>query len=376
MPHPDRVLLTGVPRVRFHEGGPRCPEDIPLPACVRACLEYLGDPRFGCRHESGCQPGCLATCSYAYAIGVSGAASFLAWGPGWRADNLDIRRSSDDPDVAFREALAGVGYACEVLRTASHDEAACRARVLESLAVHRRPVIALGVAGPPVSSLVTGYDEQGDVLIGWSFFQEMPPFRNGLEYEPSGEFRARNWYGGSEAFVVIGEPLPDFDFRAAHRRALHRMVSIARRPPAPGRVPAGLAAYAAWVEALLEDDGQLEDGDEAALRTRFAVHDSTVGYLAECRWYGAQFLLQASDDRATHYRLAEHLLRAAACYAAEHALMWDAWGLTGGLGHPEGYRRLADVKVRRGLAEVILRARDLDAEATSHIEAALARPEA
>ena len=36
---PDRVVLEGVPRVHFYEGGPRCPEDIILPSVMRALLE-------------------------------------------------------------------------------------------------------------------------------------------------------------------------------------------------------------------------------------------------------------------------------------------------------------------------------------------------
>jgi len=376
MSHPTRLVLQGVPRVQFHPGGSRCPEDIPLPACLRACLACLGDSRFGCRHESGCDPGCLATCSYSHGIGVSGAASFLSWGPGWRQDGLDIRRSSDDPDAPFREALAGVGYGCDVLRTSLHDEAACRAAVIESLSVRRRPVLALGLVGPPESCLVTGYDEGGDVLIGWSFFQEMPPFTDGVEYEPSGEFRVRGWHARSEAFVLVGDRLPGFSLRSACLGALARMARIARTPATGGGLAVGLAAYAAWADALRADDPAFARGDEVTVRGRFQIHDSTVGFLAECRWYGSQFLIQASDDRAIHHRLTEDLLRAAACYAAEHDLMWDAWGLTGGLGNPEGYRTLSEPSVRHALADVILRARNLDAEATAHIEAALARPEA
>jgi hypothetical protein len=33
---PDRLVLEGVPRVHFYEGGPSCPEDIPFPFVMRA----------------------------------------------------------------------------------------------------------------------------------------------------------------------------------------------------------------------------------------------------------------------------------------------------------------------------------------------------
>ena len=159
--YPARFVLEGVPRVNFYKGGPRCPENVPLPSCVRACVDYLGDPRFGCKHTASCGSGCLAPCSYAHCVGTSGAAAFLSWRPGWSEDNLDIRWSSDDPDAPFREALAGAGYGCEVLRRDACSAADCRASIIESLYGLRRPVIAIGAVGPPESCLVTGYDEGG-----------------------------------------------------------------------------------------------------------------------------------------------------------------------------------------------------------------------
>ena len=43
------------------------------------------------------------------------------------------------------------------------------------------------------------------MLIGWSFFQGMPEFSAGLEFEPSGYFRKRDWFGDTESLVIIGE---------------------------------------------------------------------------------------------------------------------------------------------------------------------------
>ncbi len=38
---PTRLVLEGVPRVSFYEGGPGCPEDIPFPSVMRALMEYF-----------------------------------------------------------------------------------------------------------------------------------------------------------------------------------------------------------------------------------------------------------------------------------------------------------------------------------------------
>ena len=46
---------------------------------------------------------------------------------------------------------------------------------------------------PPEAAIVAGYDQGGHVLVGWSFFQQDPEFSAGLEFEPAGYFRKRDW---------------------------------------------------------------------------------------------------------------------------------------------------------------------------------------
>lgn len=49
------------------------------------------------------------------------------------------------------------------------------------------------------------FDEGGDVLIGWSYFQAAPEFSGNIEFEPSGYFSKRNWFADTESLVLIGE---------------------------------------------------------------------------------------------------------------------------------------------------------------------------
>ena len=62
------------------------------------------------------------------------------------------------------------------------------------------PALAYGVVGLPEPSIVAGYDEGGDVLIGWSFFQDAS-----TEREPSGHFRKRDWFNDTESLLIFGE---------------------------------------------------------------------------------------------------------------------------------------------------------------------------
>jgi hypothetical protein len=135
----------------------------------------------------------------------------------------------------------------------------------------------------------------------------------------------------------------------------------------------GLAAYEAWATHLLLD-GAFPVDDEAVLRQRYEVHNDAVSTVAEARWYGSVFLAEIAEQFAAGPHTpgtTAHVLHAAACYAAEHDLMWQIWDLAGGIGNPEAFRALLDPDLRRAMAEVILRARDLDRSAAHHLEQAL-----
>lgn len=236
---PERLVLENVPQVAFYGGGKRCPEDICWPSALRAALEYLGDPQVGCNacRTHAADGDMHLGCSYALHLVTSGLAFQQLWRPGdWEYAD-DVPRMTPEPLGPYRHALEAMGYSFEVLANPATtnplalqsalapagDEAAFRSRIAESLRAGR-PVVALGVVGPPESGLVAGYDEGGDVLIGWSFFQGFPEMNDGVAFEPNGQYRVRNWYPKTAAIITLGErgerpPLKD-TLRAAYRRAV------------------------------------------------------------------------------------------------------------------------------------------------------------
>ena len=371
---PTRMVLEGVPRVHFYEGGPRCPEDIPFPSVMRALMEYFGEEDFGCRSSHTLQPGCKIACSYSFFIGVSGVASFLNWKPGWEGDNVEIMYMSDDPAAPFERAFQAAGYEHQVvgMEEGRDNEAFFRERIITSIR-EGRPVLVFGPIWPPEAAILTGYYEGGDVLIGWNFFQNIPEFNIGVEFEPSGQFRKRDWfnYPPGFSFILVGQKKPRPPLSETYRQALEWMLQVTRTPVTFGDRRNGLAAYTAWAEQLLRD--QDFPDDEAILRQRHDVHNNAVSMVAEARWYGSQFLVGMADhvDTHVHRDMIEPLLYAAACYAGEHALMWRLWDLAGGNGNPDAYRYFADPAVRRQMAPIIQQARDRDAQAADHIERAL-----
>jgi hypothetical protein len=379
---PEKKILEGVPEIKFYDGqGPCCPEDLSLPSVMRALMEYLGEEDFGCRTCRALKPGCKINCSYSFFTGVSGVAAFLSWKKGWEGDNVAYFYMAKDPCAAEKAVMCAAGYKMDGIEKlpGQDNEAIFRQRIIEEIN-QGRPVVAYGIVGPPEPAIITGYDQGADVLTGWSFFQKIPDFSAGLEFEPNGYFRKLDWFNDLISLMFIGEKQARPPLSEIYQDALRWMIEVSRtaavfpQPDAPAWYrdrSTGLAAYDAWAEQLLEED---EFPQDDTLRfQRHDVHNSVVGILAEARWYGSQFLIQASNPDILHYSMTEDLQHAAACYAAEHDLMWKLWDLAGGNGNPEAFRKFAQPAVRQAMVPLILEAKHQDAQAASYIEKALAK---
>lgn len=365
----ERVVLEGVPRIHFYAGGPRCPEDICSASVVRAVLEYLGED-IGCDHYQPAGRKWGLRCGYSYFLGVMGLAWQMAWAPGWDDSSLTTRYFPGSLEEPYLRAFAAVGYPAEFISPEAGEQE-MRSRIIASIRDQRRPVIGFGIVGPPEPIIITGFDEGGDVLTGWSFFQNIPPFNAGLDYEPGhlGYFRKRGWFNETSGLILVGNPRPAPDQARVFLDSLRRGLAVLDLAEING-APAGAPAYDAWAAALL-CDADFDGKDDDALRRLHDVHNMAVGQIAEYRWYGSVWL--ANTYPRAHYDLAEDLLKASGCFAAEHALMWDLWDLTGGNGHPDAWRKFADPAVRRKMIPVIQASRDRYIEGARHIRHALAK---
>lgn len=374
---PERFVLEGVPRIGFYCGDDVCPRDVPVAGALTAVLQHLGD-EFGYERLEAHGKAWLLDLTYTFAMGVSGAAFFLSWGEGFAGDNVAVFYMSADAEAPERNVLEAFGYGHEWVSKSAGEER-MHERIMEEISERQRPVLAYGVVGPPEPSVITGYDDHGAVLIGWSYFQDVPPFNAGVTCEPEGYFRKHDWFAGTEALLLLGDKHEPPPLAQTHRKALQWALQVARvpmthpEPEAPkwyrGRNN-GLAAYEAWAAALQRDEDFATE-DMNVLWHRYEVHNNSVGTVAEGRWYAAQFLRQMARREEG---MAADLLAAAECYEAEHELMWKAWGAVGGNGRSEAHvRKLQEAGVREELVGIILQAREKDAEGAGHLEAALGR---
>ncbi len=204
-----RLVLAGVPRIGY---------DVhlsPFPGALYSWLQFMGDPA-----------------DYDYLMGVTGACFRRLWN---RDDggNVDLMYLAPEPYAprCGRWAIPGGG--------AQHTTApASLAAVREEVAAGR-PLLVFAHR-PPEAGLVTGYDAGGEVLIGWSYFQDMPDQAGRAGRSPATASRAGAWRKratGASRPLIIGEKGPRPDARKVFLSSLPSGPSTwrARTPVRPAR---------------------------------------------------------------------------------------------------------------------------------------------
>lgn len=233
------------------------------------------------------------------------------------------------------------------------DEAGFRKRIMESIAHQKRPVIAFGIIVPPEAAVITGYDERGDVLIGWNVFQGK------TETELSGYFRISDWYDSTRGLLLFGGEVDIPDPSGLDRDVLLWALRILRSEGSGDGLRGG-PAFEAWASDM-SDDAFFPQGNEKVLNGSLVSHYDAMQMQAE-RKAGTDFLIAAAEREQA---MAEHLL------AASQVLM------EGGVKHGvepnerDQIARLADADIRREVSQSILETWDAYQKTADHLEKAL-----
>jgi hypothetical protein len=371
-----KKVIEGISKVGFEPVENACPENIPFPSIMRACLEHMGE-NYG---YSNLEPyNMKLSTAYTKFIGVSGASFRFFWNWNSRTEEggrLDPIFMSADPVKQYERVFEAAGYEYEMLLRKSYAEKLginirsfskkdeIKNRIVESIRDKGRPVIGLGVVGPVEASLITGYDENGEVMIGWSYFQE-----NGdkeQDFEPSGYFRKRDWFDDAYGIILIGDKRKKPADKEVYEKALEWGVEQMKLENI-GEMSTGFKAFNSWADDLMKDSNFPKE-DVEILKKRQSVLEVTTLELAERRWYGKKFLEQAAEALP---EMGIELSKAGACFEEEHNLMWKILESAGSFGNPEAYNKLIDRDLRKKIAETVQDAVKKDVEACRYIEKAL-----
>lgn len=326
----DSCILYGVPKIYFNRSVDGEEQNSPFPMCLQAVLNYLGQ-----------------NLSYAEIMAYSGAAFRQRWDSnGWNIAANDIRFTYGHHLQAFELAFQGVGRKViisennEQKKSINKDDATA---LIKSELDCGRPVIALGVVGPPEACIITGYRNNGETLLGWSLFQD---FWGGCEIDESGYFIKDNWWETTETIMSVGEEIGNStSVKEVLENALMLMTTD-EMPTYGGNdiFYGGQLAYETWAQALETVEFDV-DGANMGQKDQEKM-------LGEGRYYAAVYLelLAARYPELTkEFNECARFLKLAAGCAQSMRELREKYGL--------------EMKTRQEIAELIREAAQYEATA-------------
>ncbi len=317
-----------------------------------------------------------------YLMGACGGAFRFFWHPDagpWMCDYLLIG------EEAARRTFAPLGYAYTYIADYEHadssNEERYRRLIVQSIDAGR-PVIGLGIVGPPGTKnpepcVVTGYDRGGAVLYGRSYFQA---FGGDYETTETGYFRVENWYPGCYGLIVPGAKGRPPARRQVLRDALAWAVEMAHKPAIRAvaelgerggpELHCGLAAYGPLADEFL-NEARFADDPKDDIWARWAKVElmmfNGIWFLVTTREHAAGFLAGFAQEDLPG---AEHLARAAASYGQEVAILRTAAEHIPLEASEEHCVTIARPEVRQALRPIVQEAKIHEEEAVAHLERA------
>jgi AraC-like DNA-binding protein len=364
----DGAVLHGVPKVSYF-GNP--PELTPYIASLKTAMQYIG----------------VADIPYAHYHCMAGSAFRLMWNmQGWDGGNVDILAMDENPAVPLIRAIKAAGRAYRIVFkdsvNATHFHGRFKAgdgvefggksefiTLIKDQIDRGIPVIAFGVMGPPEACVVTGYRDNGEILLGWNYFQDMPEMAGDVERTEEGYFVRRGWFEHRETIGVaaIGECTGGEPLKQDVCGALEYAVKV-MKPRSFGTYAGGLNAFDAWAAALSRKSEFPENAPLPLLFERLMCEMDAHTEVAEGRSYAGGWL----DYMAKQFpQAAEPMSKAAKLFERSHRTVWEMWDMLGGIGMGEKQaRNIGNEAIRNQLVERIRKLKQYDEQAIPQLEKA------
>ncbi|MDR0272158.1 MAG: AraC family transcriptional regulator [Clostridiales bacterium] len=348
----DSCILYGVPRIHFGMEEDGRFQATPFPMCFRTVLNYMGQD-FG----------------YTQAMVYSGAAFRMRWGienGGWDLAAIDIRNIYETWEKPFRLAFKAAGRDYNVPDIT--DESMKKEIYLQFIKSELdcgRPVIALGVVGPPEACIITGYRKNGETLLGWSLFQGDVPFGGEHDIDETGYFSQDKWFENIEGIMAIGE---DIGKGASVKEVLQNAYTLMTKENVTVydgmfSYHGGQAAYEAWAKTIENDS--FFSGENFKQEYGNCQNDAEM-MLGEGRGYAAVYLNNLAETTpysADELRHCAALIESAAVCAWKMQDPRGGWQVT-----DENMARFRDAKVRKRIAELIRQAAIYEKDACAKLK--------
>jgi len=337
------AILYGVPKVHYGAFG-GC---TPYPICLKAVANYMG-----------------IDLDYDDAIVMCGAAFRLVWdSTAWNGGNVDVLLGFDDPETVFRSGIEALGHEFKLL---GRDGSAAAAepekfKMADDTVVKDAfiafikeridngvPIIALGIIGPPEACVITGYRGNGQTLLGWNCFQDSPEFASSVTFDESGYFITSSWWENRDTVAVMS-----MGDKIGEQESIKKIVKrgiLALEGRLAGKYAKGIAAYAAWKKAIL-DESQFSENMVAPLQAeRIMCQGDAMDCLADGRTNAYKYfnkLALKNPEQPLFEKIAGQF---AACAAGADKMYRTLGGWERGEAQ---MKALMKIEIRHRLAELI-----------------------
>ena len=338
------VVLYGISKVEYGANG--C---TPYPMCVKNCANYLGQ-------DIGID----------FAMVSTGAAFRLTWDTtSWNGGNVDVIHTYDDPEEVYRlgiealdrefQILARTTNSCDVKlnSTIKSDNKYDFINFIKAQIDRGYPCIALGIIGPPEACIVTGYRENGEVLLGWNFFQDGSEFAPQVKFDDSGYFIANKWWENSETIAVIsiGEIVKQPMYKKSIIENAIKVMSGRLDQKANKIFAKGIMAYDAWKKAILNESEFPPNAILPILAERLMCHGDAMDCLADGRHNAAVFMKKLAEEQPEFKDLCKY---AEGQFAKVASNIWKMADILGGYARNEQQmHNFAKPEVRQQIAILI-----------------------
>jgi len=283
------VVLYGISKVEY------CAEGCtPYPMCLKSCANYLGQD-----------------IDITFPMVSTGAAFRLTWDTtSWNAGNVDVMHTFDEPEEVYRLGVEALGRDFDLLARASDT---CDVNFSNSRKSDNKddfisfiktqinkgfPCIALGIIGPMEACIISGYRENGEVLLGWNFFQDCPECASYVKTDESGYFVTGRWWENESTVAVIamGEiSRPPASTKSILENAIKVMTG--RYDKKSGKTYAkGITAYDEWKKAILTESEFGPNAILPILAERLMCHGDAMDCLMDGRHNAAVFMNKLAEE--------------------------------------------------------------------------------
>ena len=287
----DSTVLYGIRKIKHGAYG----SNTMFPIVIKAVSEYLGED-----------------VSYAYIMAATGAAFRLVWNrEDWDLSNIDIYHTLRESNTIYQYGAKALGREFSFQGRDEDTPKEAFTSFIKSNLAKGYPVIALGIIGPPEPCIIAGYQAEGDIVMGWNFFQDDPEFSERIQIMDNGYFRCGNWWENTDtqAVMCIGDPVAS---AVCSDSEIVKMAADIMQARDEYSYAKGIRAYEAWKEMLLEEKW-FESTAFDNLFFKFLVQNDAMICLSDGRDWGAKYFEELSEkcgeaekaicqDIAKHFR--------------------------------------------------------------------------